>query len=38
MYATSGFFVYWRAALSANSFDSEPPVEKNALWIDFGAS
>ena len=34
----SRFFVNWRAALSANSFASEPPVEKNTLFSDLGAS
>ena len=33
-----GRLVYCRAILSANSFASEPPVEKNALLSDFGAS
>jgi len=27
----------WRAILSATSLASEPPVEKNALWMVFGA-
>ena len=34
----SGRLVYWRASLSANSFASLPPVEKNALLIDLGPS